>query len=217
MKLFLLFFTIGTIFISTASYAQTWMVGVRGGINFANQAWTEISPNVSFNVESLGGGQIDYWFNPKVAASFQILFDQKGASAMGSADGPPGYAVTWTSNYIELPLFIKVNPSESSFQTYLFGGPSIGFLISNTENGSFRGSYTNGSVDITDSTKKMDLSIVLGVGISSKFQSGLQFIADVGFAIGLINTDNYLSDKDIGIGIYSRDIRLAAGILFPIR
>ncbi len=222
MKYFVAFFFLGffTITDVQTGHAQQMMLGVRGGVNLASQQWDGISPNVSLNAGELAGVEMDYWFNPELAASIQVLFDQKGAQAIGVADGPPGYAVSWTGNYIEVPLFLKLNTIKGSFRPYLFGGPSIGFLMSNKESGNFRGSYPgdfmNGAVDITDSTKKMDLSLVLGFGISNTFPSGQQILADAGFAVGLINTDNYSSDKANGISVYSLDIRLAAGVLFPL-
>jgi Outer membrane protein beta-barrel domain len=222
MKQLFYFFSVGlmvTAFVGM-SHAQTMMIGVRGGVNLANEQWEGRYPNSSISPGILAGAQIDYWFNRTIAASIQILFDQKGDQAIASADGPPGYNATWTGNYIELPLFVKVNTGEGALHPYFFVGPSIGFLISNLENGSFDGYYGessgNNSINITDSTNKIDLSIVVGGGVSFTFESGIQFIVDVAYAVGLLNSDNYSNDRANGIAVYSRDIRVSAGMLFPL-
>jgi Outer membrane protein beta-barrel domain len=139
-KLFFIFF-VAFFGVPNIGVAQQMMIGMRGGVNLANQEWEGRYPNSSISPGILAGGQIDYWFNRSIAASIQILFDQKGDQAIASADGPPGYNASWTGNYIEVPLFVKVNTSDAAFHPYFFGGPSIGFLISNIENGSFDGYY----------------------------------------------------------------------------
>ena len=70
--------------------------------------------------------------------------------------------------------------------------------------------------NITDSTAKFDISIIAGAGVSITLASGLELFLDAGYAFGLNNIDYYYADKTKGYYIYSRDIRIAAGILFPI-
>ena len=97
-------------------------------------------------------------------------------------------------------------------------------MLSNTEKVSNGGYYSypgntyasDTTVNITDSTAKIDLSIVAGVGFSTTLSSGLQLFLDASYAYGLINNDNYRSDQQSGLSVYSRDIRIAAGVLFPL-
>ena len=143
----------------------------------------------------------------------------------GLADGPSASGTAdWTSSYLEIPLLAKVSFGEGAVRRYLFAGPSIGFMLSNFEklhNTGYRPfpygvGVNDTTVDITDSTTKIDFSIVAGAGISLKLASGTELFLDAGYAFGLTNTDNYYYDKASGLNIYSRDIRLAAGVLFPI-
>ncbi|HEX5317131.1 MAG TPA: outer membrane beta-barrel protein, partial [Candidatus Kapabacteria bacterium] len=115
-----------------------------------------------------------------------------------------------------------------SVHPYLFAGPSIGFLLRNKEVVSsylthfFPGIWIHDSTaidttaDITDSTARVELSIIAGGGISFNFESGIQLFVEAGYAFGLTNIDHYPSDEQYDDYIYSRDIRLAAGILFPL-
>lgn len=204
---------------STAAYGQTMMLGVRGGVNIANQEWTGTSSktslaNISWRPGVLAGGQFEYQIDDSWVASIQFLYDQKGAHSdqFGLANGPLPGPDDWAISYIEIPLLAKVSfgNREGAVRPYFFAGPSIGFLLSNIE------THNAMTANITDSTAKIDFSIVAGAGISHTLSSGTMIFLDAGYAFGLINTDNYYYDKVNGLSIYSRDIRIAAGILFPL-
>ena len=225
MKRFFFVAAFGILAAASSACAQQMMIGVRGGVNLADQYWS--SPNynnITIHLGVLAGMQADYRFDSTWAISFQALFDQKGSEApVEAANGPAGSGgATWTGNYIEVPILVKASSSPSTSSIYFFVGPSVGLLLSNTEvlgGGYFPYGVAVGpaTVNISDSTNKLDLSIVGGIGISFPFKSGIQLFGDVAYAYGLLNTDNYRNDNVNGISVYSRDIRLAAGIMFPIR
>jgi hypothetical protein len=217
-------FALGLLMVSVPaiSHAQQMMAGVRGGVNLGNQyrasnTFGLFSENISFHAGLLGGIQFDQYLDDKLAISVQALFDQKGAHAemYGLADGPlPSGTANWTGNYIEIPLLVKMRTGVKPWRPYIFAGPSIGFLLSNIEHSENSGFPP--SVNITDSTNKIDFSIVVGGGVSVTLISGPILFLDVSYAFGLVNTDNYNYDEEDGLSIYSRDIRLAAGILCPL-
>jgi hypothetical protein len=233
----LLLFCIGFLLLSfaTIGYAQQIMSGARVGVNLANEAYDNLpaGESISIKLGLLAGGQFDYWFNHSWALSIQLLYDQKGANAdmtvVASTPGALGYTGTaaWTTSYLELPLLAKLSFGEHALQPYIFAGPSIGFLLSNIEKVHQNGGYfipdgigqtyaLDSTANISDSTKKIDLSIVAGAGISLTLTSGPQLFLDGTYTFGLTNIDNYWWDNHKGIYVYSRDIRIAAGILFPL-
>ncbi|MFI5201015.1 MAG: porin family protein [Candidatus Kapaibacterium sp.] len=236
MKKLLVFFFLGFLAVPTIAVAQQMMIGARGGVNFANQQVDQnynMGESFSIRLGLLAGGQFDYLIGQTTALSAQLLFDQKGTHSElerpinGIYFGPEPTVVVadWTASYLEIPILMKLYSSTLSPRFYVFAGPSIGFLLSNTEKVSNGGYYSypgnsygpGTTVNITDSTAKIDLSIVVGVGFSTTLSSGLQLFLDASYAYGLINNDNYKSDQQNGISVYSRDIRLAAGVLFPIQ
>ncbi len=221
MKAWFVFFFL---LLASASYAQTMMIGARGGVNLANEAITKTlyPENTAFLAELLGGGQLDYQFSNTWALSLQLLYDQKGAHI----DMGPGYS-NWTTSYLELPLLVKMSFGSGALRPYLFAGPSIGYLLSNIQHIHTNGSYfvpdgvgawypIDTAADITDSTAKIDFSLIAGAGLSLQLASGTALFFDAAYAYGFINSDNYSWDKADGISVYSRDIRLAAGVLFPL-
>ncbi len=230
MKHLFLFAAMGFLAIASAAHAQQMMIGVRGGANFANEAWNDPGNTQSVSVKPgvIGGAEFDYALDRFLAISFDVLYDQKGAYYR-STDGIYNQdSAAWTTGYLEVPLLAKVSFGRGAINPYLFAGSSIGFLLSNVEKlHTYRSTFVPDGVgglypvdttaDIADSTTKIDFSIVAGAGISFRFPTGPVLFFDAAYAYGLTNIDNYYWDKIYGISMFSRDIRLAAGILFPIK
>lgn len=234
MQLFL-FAVIGVLTVcSSASYAQDMMIGERGGLNFANQAWDGSDfGNNSERTGILAGGQLDVLMGNGWALSLQALYDQKGTEGelFTPAIGPPPAkdgTENWKISYLEISLFVKMNFGFGDIRPYVFAGPSLGVLLSNIERLQTNGYYylpnppglhypTDTTVDISDSTKRIDFSIVAGAGISLRIESDVELFLYACYGYGLVNIDNYVSDKANGFTVFSRDIRVAAGILFPIK
>lgn len=232
MKLRLVFFFVLLSFVGTLR-AQQMMIGARWGVNLANEHYSTLpnSEYVSGRTLGFAGGQFDFRFNNSWGTSIQLLYDQKGAHAdMGVfANGPSEYYSTadWITSYLEVPLLAKFSFGSGAIQPYIVAGPSVGFLLSNTETLQSSGIYSipNGigamyridtTANISDYTEPIDISIVAGAGISVTLPNGLELFLDAAYAYGLTNSDNYYWDNAAGIYIYSRNIRLAAGVLFPI-
>ncbi len=68
------------------------MIGARGGVNLANQAWHGYDfGNNSERTGLLAGGQLDFLMGKGWVLSFQALCDQKGTEGelFTPAIGPP--------------------------------------------------------------------------------------------------------------------------------
>ncbi|HET6400967.1 MAG TPA: porin family protein [Candidatus Kapabacteria bacterium] len=233
MKKLLVFFFLGFLAVPTIAVAQQMMIGARGGVNLANEHYDNLpdGESISGRMLPLVGGQLDYHVGDSWVLSIQLLYDQKGAEANMKSfsygyNGSEGIA-DWSISYIELPILAKVSFGSSAVRPYFFAGPSIGYLLSNTETVQAGGGtyIPNGiginyridtTVSITDYTNKIDLSLVAGAGVSWELPHGAEFFLDASYAYGLTNSDHYSWDNDEGIYVYSRDIRIAAGVLFPI-
>lgn len=210
-------------------YGQMTMIGVRAGVNLANEKYENLpdGETISLRVLLLGGAQVDYRFTNSLAISLQILFDQKGAHAESQINFLSASTADWTISYLEVPILLKAYLGSSIVRPYLFGGTSICLLLRNIEqmhmttstiaNGPPPSSTTKDTlVNITDSTAKFDFSLIAGVGVSLTLTSGVELFLDAGYAFGLVNIDKYYNDNKNDYYIHSRDIRIAVGILFPI-
>ncbi len=215
----------GVSFFALLANAQQLMIGARIGSNLANVSLIPNSENenitsTSINAGFLGGGQIDYCFNDMWALSLQVLYDQKGSQKQfnNSYPGISTEVVTReeTLNYLEIPLVIKANLGNGNMRPYVFVGPSAGIFLSATER--YNATVTQGGQSTSQSIsgndiaveEATDISVIFGAGISQKLNSGQTIFIDAAYAYGLIHIfeDDAFST--------SRDIRLAAGILFPL-
>jgi hypothetical protein len=202
--------------------AQKLYIGARIGANLANESlqlnnnYYSPIPTYSSRTGFLGGGQVDFWFNNFFAISAQVLYDQKGtqqSSALNTDDV--------ILNYFEIPILLKASMGIGNFYPYVCAGPSVGLFLSGSEK--FSGTYTtenSPSPQTGDTTfaidrstmNTLDVSADIGAGVSFKMPSGVMLFLEATDAIGLVNIANSYGESVVK----SQDIRLAAGILFPL-
>jgi len=218
---------IATIGIASSSYAQKLMLGPRAGIDIGTVAWdsTSYGTNKSTILGLIGGAQLDVWFSDALALSTGILLDQKGWHEYNMTY--PTATNDLTLNYIELPLFLKVGFSTGSFQPYVFAGPSIGYMFWGYTRQHGKNEI---AFKIDEVLNKFDFSIVGGAGLAYNLPSGTQISIDGEYAFGLsdiLSSDDYYGERQgyFNVGywplnpvgaIKTRDVRIAAGVLFPI-
>jgi hypothetical protein len=202
--------------------ATSTYIGVRGGLAIAGETITPPFSDFTLGTKTgfLGGGQLDYWFDPMWALSVQLLYDQKGASLTStSSNGAQTETDDLALGYIEIPVTAKVALGSSNFKPYLFAGPSIGFLTS-AQTHQVQTTYgvtsLDQTADETNTFNTVDLSLLFGAGASYQLAGGTQLMLDAGYALGLINVEknaNTGTSEQIG----SRDIRVAAAVMFPLQ
>jgi len=220
--------------------AQNLYIGARIGSNLANQLNDSLGAYASsYGTEGITNGihtgflaglQIDRHFDDMWGISAELLYDQKGTQvnynesftivAPKNLEGP--YTQTGTSdltlNYLEVSLLLKVRFGSGDLRPYVFAGPSLGLFLSGKQqdNISYTESGSSGTLDTTRSipgsdTKTFDASIVGGAGAELKLGSDQIIFVDAAYAYGFTNIA-----QSSDASVRSRDINLAAGILFPL-
>lgn len=201
-------------------HAQQTYLGFRLGTNLANE-WIDQNSEPSgasndINVGILGGAQFDYQFNPIWSLSMELLFDQKGTDIRLERFN------YWkpTYNYIEVPILLKTSFGSGNFSPYVFTGPSFGIYLS----GSYQEDVIpatvydfDGSIPTTK-VRSPDIAAEFGAGLQLKLSSSHILFIDASYALGLVNIlkSNPFFAPNFSSVFKSRDIRLAAGILFPM-
>jgi hypothetical protein len=218
------------VFSATNTNAQQLMIGVRAGTNLANQSNNLYSPpslTSTIRLGFLAGGQFDYCFDPMWTITAQVLYDQKGtlinvneSLSVPAGIKPESLNGTWNSvyNYLEIPILLKASFGAGNLRPYVFAGPSFGLFLS----GSNKEDYSNPdllqnhtSTSVPDSSvKSPDVCAVFGTGMSLKMNSGQTLFIDASYSLGLVNVASTSNGNTATVK--SRDIRLAAGILFPL-
>jgi hypothetical protein len=215
-------------FFATNAQAQQRYIGVIVGANFANESLDAQPGGVSLSDRTgiLAGVQAERWFSTQWGLSEQFLYVQEGRNEDINGTGTGiFYGINTTGNrtietrYLDASVLLKKTIwGNNVIRTYAFAGPAVGvFLSGSTHYNSV--SSQNGSTLVTEDTSysldsivnTFDFSILFGAGFSVKLNSGLMLFCDASYWYGLTNIF-----ESYGGTTYTRDIRIAAGILFPI-
>lgn len=144
--------------------SERMVIGLKAGGNYSNVYDTQ---GDNFKAEGkigfVGGAFVTIPIVKYVGIQPEILFSQKGFRATGNILGG-GYSFTRTSNYVDIPLFLALKPS--NFVTFLVG-PQYSYLINHTD------VFANGSTTIerenaitSDNFRKNTLCFVGGFDIT---------------------------------------------------
>lgn len=213
---------------TTKVEAQDRYIGARFGVNLANESiapnpWETASTTIQPGL--MIGGQIEFPMSGVLALSAQVLYDQKGSNENLMVRGTDTYETDTEMliyNYLEIPILLKVSFGSGSIKPFLFAGPSIGFFLSGTNKIRSSGGpifpfHLDTSLSVSDSTiYSPEISVIFGGGLSFQLVSGPMVFIDASYSLGLVNIDNDNTEFMDKTTVKSRDIRLAAGILFPL-
>jgi hypothetical protein len=208
--------------------AQQRYIGVILGANFANESLDSLPGGVSLSNRTgiLAGIQTERWFNPQWGISSQLLYAQEGRNENINGMGTGiFYGSTTTGNrtvatrYFDASLLLKKTIwGNNVIRTYAFAGPAVGIFLSGSTHYNSIISLHGSTIVMEDTSFSLDsivntfdFSILIGVGVSVKLDSGPMLFLDASYWYGLTNISEWY-----GGATYTRDIRLATGILFPI-
>ena len=141
--------------------------GIKAGINYSNIIKTgDDDFSTDFKTGFHAGLFVDINLVDRLSFMPEIMFSQKGYKADGTSLLGGAYDYTLTSNFVEVPLLLKVNAAPG-FSIHL--GPQFSFLASTTENFQ-QGSdaYKTTVREDNDNLKKNIFGGVAGIDISGQ-------------------------------------------------
>ncbi len=149
----------------TNAWSQS--LGITGGVNIASFNGIK---NASTKNGMIIGGFINYGFIGGVSLQPEVLFSVKGASATVSPDNgsilgqlPEHYS--WTLNYIEVPILLKMDVLDVPIlpvNVDIFAGPDFAFNVGSKYETTFGGVTT--TTDGSGETHPFDFNIAVGGG-----------------------------------------------------
>ncbi|PKL77686.1 MAG: hypothetical protein CVV25_13950 [Ignavibacteriae bacterium HGW-Ignavibacteriae-4] len=183
--------------------------GVIAGVNSSS---LRIEPAEDFDVEgrtTFGAGLfMNLQANDFLSLQITPMYLQKGGNAKVDYDFLD--YTEYRADYLEIPVLIRLNFDGGMIKPYLLAGPSLGFQLNST--------YLDGDgkeVDITNDTKNLDLSLVLGAGLEIEFDN-LSLFGQLTYNHGLSNLDNSDGILDFTDEIYTRSIGFYVGLSVPL-
>lgn len=184
--------------------AQDVMVGVKGGINIAEQSFSTEGASASPGTRTgfVVGGFAHFGLGSALFIQPEALYSSKGfQSDVSDAEG------TLKLDYIEVPLLVGLAiPLESSSVTpSVFAGPDVGFKISCDAEGE----------DCGEAYNSVDFGLVFGAGLAFQLQN-VAIVLDGRYGLGLTNTLDTGDIIDVDLSAKNRAWQFMAGFGFPL-
>lgn len=155
--------------VSSSLFAQGVGLGVKAGVNFANQSITDISTDSKTGF--LAGGYLVINFSETFGLQPEVLFSSVGSEL---PDGTSDFS------YLTVPVLLRWKPMEFlSFEA----GPQFGFLLNAEHDGD----------DIADDIKNSDF----GLAVGGTVHLPLGFNASLRYVWGFTNVSDLGNDTEI--------------------
>jgi hypothetical protein len=185
--------------LSSSTSAQT-----RVGVHVGTQVST-LSRGTHSNLEwnwigkMSGGMSFDVACSESFLLAAQINFVQKWSGLNESPFTEPAsytvYHFSLKGRYLEIPLYLRWRPINTTIKWFAEVGPTISFLVSVTgeKSMSYRTTWTEGGTDWLNST---DVAIVAGTGLEVAVLRSICLTCTVHYTYGLVpvwfdNTDDW--------------------------
>ena len=221
---------IGLFSLPLAANAQpsSW-IGARLGVNIASESFTGghgVSSSAKF--APFGGVQFDHIFDDTWMITSGLVFDQKGSNqTYTSSDASQGNASydgkdNFTLSYIEIPIIAKMMFGNGDVHPYVYLGPSIGILMSASEDAD---ATVPKSADIKSAANTTEVAINFGGGISLLGGSSSRIFFEAGYSAGLTGAfkSNPVREGTTDASNFpdlttakSGDVRIAVGMMWQL-
>jgi hypothetical protein len=141
----------------------------------------------------------EYSLSSKLSIKSGISFERKGSIASlqftdstGMPSGP--FDVTYNYDYLVVPVLASFSTKgNGKVKVYFDGGPYICYLLSHKVNVGPYGTKPETTIDYSYMTKRIDLGLSLGTGLSVALTNSLDFDLGLDANLGLINSRKYNS------------------------
>lgn len=170
-RAFIIFFVFS---FATPLKSQNFYLGIIGGKNFANiilqdpnvvynNMHQELSTRHTFGIGSIFGLSL----NKNISLQLEPMYLEKGSLVSEEVDLEIKYS------FLEIPLLLKLTAGKK-IRPYIFAGPALNFMLNSEWEISQGGSSLKG--DAGSISRKFDLGIIIGTGISIPFWKGSLFL-----------------------------------------
>ncbi|MCL5031471.1 MAG: PorT family protein [Bacteroidetes bacterium] len=155
------------------------------GLNIATIGGKDASGSLTSKTGLYLGGFMTYQFSDMFALQPEVAYTMKGASSSGG-----GETNTWSFNYIEVPVLLKLYipiAGTSTIKPNIYAGPAFAFNVAANFEQTVNGQST--TTDMSTAMKGFDMSIAFGGGVGFNVGSGLLDFS-VRYSLGMTSWDN---------------------------
>jgi len=215
-----LLLTLSLVLFTTFSFAQTFNLGVKAGVNLSTTAFSTTYPNYAVDPQNRTGFQvgvvedINFQHFTIQPGLFFITKGGKFTDEYSISDNYQSYSYHTTGtdkfNYLELPVNVLYKVQASSLaKIYAGGGPYAGYALSGSVISQLTGSQTTnyneslafGSDHTKDEYKLFDYGVNFIAGVEIK----KHYTIDLNYSLGLRNiawtTEDNIKNRSLGLSV----------------
>jgi hypothetical protein len=187
--------------------------GITGGLNFATFGGSDASPFSPTITTQFAAGVFAEISFPLIPISIQpeVLFSIKGSKGIYNSGAviDRGGIFTDKNSYVEIPILVKYYFPTPIVKSFIFAGPSVGFLVSAKKTVAYVNEpQLNQEIDVKDQFKSTDVGAVVGVGAKIPL-TVVDLTIDARYNYGFTSLD-----KNGSANIFNRVIAVYLGVAF---
>ncbi len=177
--------------------------GLHAGVNSAKLTGddtADLDSLLKSKVGFVGGVFVAFNLSRMFAVQLEVNYTMKGVEA--TFVDTIEFNEKLTSNYIEIPLLLKLKIPTPLVSPFVFAGPAVGFKLSE------KATVNGESMPIEEAIfKNNDYGAIFGAGLDI----GRHFFADVRYSLGLqkVLAGIDLTDLDVKNGVFSATVGIA--------
>lgn len=167
---------------------KTPTIGIKGGILLSTiNGDAAINPYVK-NISPQLGITGAFYFNPQFSVRGELNYELKG----GIFDN---HDMKTSLNYVSLPIYLKFNFTKDP-EIYIYGGAYVSYLLAAKTKGTYEINIGDDHIsesineDILANLNKIDVGIVLGLGVQGRLNHRTDIFLDFRYTKGFMSLDN---------------------------
>jgi len=217
---------LGMLFGSSSAQAQV-QVGIRGGANWgftSNPGYLgALTSSFHASPGPTGAVFLDIPLSDVVSFRPEIAYVQKGFLVkqgtelnIGGFALPIGARIAYQSQYLEVPLLLKVNLTQGAVQPYFIAGPSVGYAMDGRVRTRATALITTRpfdvDVDYGGALNRWDIGATGGLGLAMDAGPG-KFFIEGRYTYGF---SRQIQVPVVNVNIRNQGVALSLGYSFPI-
>ena len=184
-------------------------IGIQGGLNSAIFHISDKSEDASLSYKNgiILGSLVNYRLNNMFSLQFEPRYTQKGEKVKVirsfRSEGTAYF------NYLEAPIFLVIDFTESNFRPQFFGGVNFGYLLSADVESIVNGKEEN--YDIKSDYNDIDIAIDFGLGGKLKINKLTEMLVSIRYSFGVYDISDVFDGNTT-----NRGIQILLGVLYKI-
>jgi hypothetical protein len=166
------------------AFSQSSGMGIEGGINLADISIAPLTVTTSSRTGMMVGAFADIGITRSFYIRPGLRYVMKGFSSVNN-NGFVNVTTTTKISYLEFPALLKVAFPLTEVKPYVMAGPTLGIMLSATQEQT--DGVNNASGDVSQFLETIDFGLYFGGGIDFHVAKKIDMFVGAGYSLGLTN------------------------------